>query len=119
MVQQLADIIFYIFLLFIIVTPVLLAYRLVNRDTKKPEHSIDYYVNNPFPDEEEAGIVEVQEEAFVVIPETDPDSLKEARESKDWPEWERAIQVELDQLKCMGTWQLVEKPEGAVPIGNK
>ena len=56
------------------------------RDAKKPEHSIDYYVNNPFPDEEEAGIVEVQEEAFVVIPETDPDSLKEAQESEDWPE---------------------------------
>ena len=89
------------------------------RDAKKPEHSIDYYVNNPFPDEEEAGIVEVREEAFVVIPETDPDSLKEARESEDWPEWERAIQVELNQLKRMGTWQLVEKPEGAVPIRNK
>ena len=56
---------------------------------------------------------------FVVIPETDPDSLKEARESEDWPEWERVIQAELDQLKHMGTWQLVEKPEGAVPIGNK
>ena len=49
----------------------------------------------------------------------DLDSLKEAQESKDWPEWERAIQAELDQLKCMGTWQLVEKPEGAVPIRNK
>ena len=89
------------------------------QDHKKSEHSIDYYVNNPFPDKEEAGIVEVQEEAFVVIPETDPDSLKEAQESEDWPEWEHAIQAELDQLKRMGTWQLVEKPEGAVPIGNK
>ena len=47
------------------------------QDHKKLEHSIDYYVNNPFPDEEEAGIVEVWEEAFVVIPEMDPDSLKE------------------------------------------
>ena len=86
---------------------------------KKQEHSIDYYVNNPFPDEEEAGIVEVWEEAFVIIPETDPDSLKEAQESEDWPEWEHAIQVELNQLKCMGTWQLVEKPEGTMPIRNK
>jgi hypothetical protein len=56
------------------------------QEFKKTEHSIDYYVNNPFPDEEEASIVEVQEEAFVVIPETDPDSLKEAQESEDWPE---------------------------------
>ena len=89
------------------------------QDAKKPEHSINYYVNNPFPDEEEAGIVEVREEAFVIIPEMDLDSLKEARESEDWPKWKHAIQVELDQLKCMGTWQLVEKPEGAMPIRNK
>ena len=34
MVQQLADIIFYIFILFIIVTPILLVYRLVNRDIR-------------------------------------------------------------------------------------
>ena len=52
------------------------------QDPKKSEHSIDYYVNNPFPDKEEAGIVEVWEEVFVVIPETDPDSLKEAQESR-------------------------------------
>ena len=32
MVQQLADITFYIFILFFIVTPLVLAYRLVNRD---------------------------------------------------------------------------------------
>ena len=91
----------------------------LDRDHKKSEHSIDYYVNNPFPDEEEAGIVEVWEEAFVIIPETDPDSLKEAQESEDWPEWECVIQAKLDQLKCMGTWQLVEKPEGTRPIRNK
>ena len=34
MVQQLADHIFYIFILFFIVTPILLAYRLVNRDIR-------------------------------------------------------------------------------------
>ena len=32
LVQQLADILFYIFIVFFIVTPILLAYRLVNRD---------------------------------------------------------------------------------------
>ena len=34
MVQQLADITFYIFILFLIVTPLVLAYRLVNRDIR-------------------------------------------------------------------------------------
>ena len=34
MVQQLADYIFYIFILFFIITPILLAYRLVNRDIR-------------------------------------------------------------------------------------
>ena len=34
MVQQLADYIFYIFILFFIITPILLAYRLINRDIR-------------------------------------------------------------------------------------
>ncbi len=46
-------------------------------------------------------------------------SLHEAKQSPDWPEWEKAIKTELDQLNQMGTWRLVEKPQGAVPIANK
>ena len=34
LVQQLADIIFYIFILFFIITPILLTYRLINRDIR-------------------------------------------------------------------------------------
>jgi hypothetical protein len=49
----------------------------------------------------------------------DPKSLKEARTSPEWPEWERAINAELDQLNEMGTWSLVEKPTDAIPIANK
>lgn len=33
----------------------------------------------------------------------DPQSLKEARESPEWPGWEKAIQTELDQLKQRNT----------------
>src|SRR6266581_5738828 len=81
---------------------------------------VDYkYMNDPFPDEEEAGIVVIREEAFAVMLEEDPQNLQEAQRSGEWPEWERAIQAELDQLKKMGTWQLVDKPTGAVPIANK
>ena len=59
--------------------------------------SIDYkYMNNPFPDEEEASIVVIREEAFAVMPEEDPQTLQEAQRSREWPEWERTIQAELD-----------------------
>jgi len=60
-----------------------------------------------------------KEEAFAMIPGDDCHSLKEARESPEWPEWERAIHTELEQLCHMGTWKLVDKPVGAVPINNK
>ena len=39
--------------------------------------------------------------------------------SPKWSEWKRAIETELDQLNRMGTWKLVEKPPGVVPIVNK
>jgi len=45
--------------------------------------------------------------------------LREAKRSQEWPEWEKAIHAELDQLKQMGTWALVEKPPDIVPIANK
>ena len=77
------------------------------------------YMNDPFPDEEEARIIEVREEAFAVIPDDDCHSLYEAKVSPEWPEWERAIHIELDQLKHMGTWKLVDRPKGMVPIANK
>ena len=68
----------------------------------------------------EAGIASVaKEEAFAVIPDDDCCSLREAKESQEWPEWEQAIQAKLNQLKQMGTWKLVDKPSGVVPIANK
>jgi len=60
-----------------------------------------------------------KEQVFTVIPGEDCHSLKEARTFPDWPEWEKAIQIELEQLWWMGTWKLVDKPVGAVPIANK
>ena len=80
----------------------------------------DYkYMNDPFPDKEEASIVEVREEAYTVILDDDCCDLHEAKQSPEWPEWEQAIRTELDQLEKMGTWELVEKPRGVVPIANK
>jgi hypothetical protein len=49
----------------------------------------------------------------------DPFTLAEAKKSPDWPEWEKAISVELEQLQQMSTWKLVSCPKDAVQIANK
>ena len=84
---------------------------------------IDYqYLHNPFPDEDdEANIATPSpyEETFAIIAGDEHTSLKDAKKSKDWPEWEKAVQIELTQLQQMGTWRLVEKPPDAIPLANK
>jgi hypothetical protein len=75
----------------------------------------------PFLDEAEVGIVKiVKERAYVIIP-TDDDcySLQDAQQSIEWLEWKKAIKAKLEQLEQMGTWKLVERPKGVIPIGNK
>lgn len=60
-----------------------------------PEHFQNYpYINDPFPDEEEASIAVIPEEAFPVIPEDDPHGLHEVHQGADWPEWQQAIHPE-------------------------
>ena len=51
------------------------------RDQKRTRGiRMDYkYMNDPFPDKEEAGIAVVREEAFVVLPDEDPSTLEEAQ----------------------------------------
>jgi hypothetical protein len=49
----------------------------------------------------------------------DQPTLEQAKWSLKWPKWEHAIQAELAQLRQKGTWKLVEKPAGAIPISNK
>jgi len=78
------------------------------------------YLNDPFPDEEEEGAFpNIEDNAEAMITGDDCHSLKEAKASPEWPDWEHAIQAELDQLQEMGTWQLVDKPPDAKPIANK
>jgi len=48
-----------------------------------------------------------------------PKTIAEAQASPEWPEWEKAVLAELDQLKTMNVWELVDRPEGRIPIGNK
>jgi len=49
----------------------------------------------------------------------DPKTVNEAKQLDDWPEWEKAIKAELDQLNNLGTWELVECPKDAILIPNK
>ena len=66
---------------------------------------IDYkYLDNPFPDEDEDEnqvTLASEEQIFAVIAGDEYTSLKDARKSPDWPEWEKAIQTELAQLHQM------------------
>ena len=90
------------------------------RETRvKPR--INYrYLNDPFPDEEEDEATFISDDyTFAIIAGDEYTSLKDARNSPDWPEWEKAIQNELAQLYQTGTWKLVEKPPNAIPIANK
>ena len=59
------------------------------------------------------------EEVYAIIAGDELTSLKEAKISPDWPEWEKAMKIELDLLLEKGTWELVQKPPNAVPISNK
>jgi hypothetical protein len=51
--------------------------------------------------------------------DNDQPTLEQAKRSLEWPKWEHTIQAELVQLQQKGTWKLVEKPAGAIPILNK
>jgi hypothetical protein len=57
------------------------------------------------PGEVVSGMAAAMAEADVLEP-----SYEEGQSQSDWPEWEKAIQVELDALRTAGTWELVERP---------
>ncbi|KAE8912640.1 hypothetical protein PF003_g3708 [Phytophthora fragariae] len=47
-----------------------------------------------------------------------PSNLREARRSKDWPKWERAIRREIQALRDNDTFEVVEPPADANIIGS-
>jgi hypothetical protein len=46
-------------------------------------------------------------------------TLKQAKDSPNWPRWDCVIQTELDQHQEKGTWELVDKLADIVPLTNK
>jgi hypothetical protein len=95
----------------------------VDVDEPRRTHGIrtDYcHLSDPYSDEKDVDNTLLSiEEVYAIIAGDELTSLKDAKNSPEWPEWERAMQEELDLLKKMGTWELVPKPPDAVPIKNK
>jgi hypothetical protein len=71
--------------------------------------------------ETEPNIVDAMIAAAVIGPEVDEvePSYEEARRRSDWPEWKKAIDVELENLKAAGTWEVVERPENTNVVDSK
>ena len=73
-------------------------------------------------DEEDDNPYDLDEESMIIMMAeagADLQTLKEVKESPDWPKWERAIHSELAQHQEKGTWELVDLPKGTVPLKNK
>ena len=72
---------------------------------------------------EEAGVVEIaQLDKFAAVAvglEMDELSYQEARRRFDWPEWQKAINVELENLNAAGTWDVVQRPENTNVVDSK
>jgi Reverse transcriptase (RNA-dependent DNA polymerase) len=85
---------------------------------------LDYrHLNDPY-SEDEDDEEEIYEESFLLellLAEISDEfhSLKEAKESTDWPQWDKAIRSELDQHQEKGTWELVKKPADIKLLSNK
>ncbi|KAI0991449.1 hypothetical protein K3495_g16738 [Podosphaera aphanis] len=48
-----------------------------------------------------------------------PDKIEHAKESSEWPSWEKAIRSELEQHQKFGTWELCDLPTGRKAIGSR
>jgi len=71
--------------------------------------------------EAEPNVLEAMVAAAVIGPEMDEiePSYEEARRRSDWPEWKKAVDVELENLKAAGTWGVVERPENTNIVDSK
>ena len=88
---------------------------------------VDYhFLDKPFPDEEQNGEYNVNKaliaynvQTKLLLGSRDPLTHCEAQKLPDWPEWKKAILIELEQLQQMDTLNLVSCPKGSVLIANK
>ena len=80
---------------------------------------VDYHqLNDPVPKIDED--IEMSSDIIYAIITGDKlTSLKDVQRSPEWPQWQRAMETELHQLRSMNTWCLVDKPTNAILIANK
>ena len=83
-------------------------------DINAPQKTHGIHINyknlhDPYPKEENEDNFLTMEEVYAIIAGDELTSLKGTKNSPDWPEWEIAIQAELNLLKEKGAWELVEK----------
>ena len=74
--------------------------------------------------EKAGGVWEVQEEDWAMATVMDSveylnPTYKEARKQSDWPKWQEAIKVELQNLESNETWTVVERPKDANIVSSK
>ena len=93
----------------------------MNKSRKTRGVRRDYrHIANPFSEGQSANeTIDTLHETYAIIAGDEITSLREAKQSEDWPEWEAAMGDELQLLTEKGTWELVEKPVGATLIPNK
>jgi Reverse transcriptase (RNA-dependent DNA polymerase) len=48
-----------------------------------------------------------------------PRSFSEAQSRSNWPEWQQAMECEIEMLERVGTWKTVPHPEGKNIVGSK
>ena len=80
---------------------------------------VDYHqLNDPLP-EIDKDIEMSSDIVYAIITGDKLTSLKEAQWSPEWPQWQKAMETELCQLRSVNTWQLVDKLTNAILIANK
>lgn len=55
--------------------------------------------------------------ALVVSSYDEPQTLQEVMSRNNWPEWKKAMETELAQHECLGTYKLTDLPPDRKPVG--
>jgi len=92
----------------------------LNEPRKTRKKKVDYkQLNDPFPEDFDDDTLLTVDIINAIIEGDEIKSLNEAKRSANWPEWKKAMEMELKQLHEMNTWNLIDKPPDAIPITNK
>lgn len=69
-------------------------------------------------EEDDIGVMAAVAVDGLEIDEIEP-SYEQTQRRSDWPQWKEAIDVELQNLKAAGTWEVVERPNGVNVVDSK